>query len=141
MADYVRENFRWHWRSASRPPLPVPEDYRELCPHFALSNAEEAACNFELPEMVQATFYAMLLNDAVGLGIVSGFIAADLKAFLEGLRWTSFESWMNVSRRSFLEAQLHQRSPPGGAREPVSSQEEILGSNDPPTPFSDDEQG
>ncbi|KAJ8433817.1 hypothetical protein Cgig2_017887 [Carnegiea gigantea] len=50
---------------------------------YVLSKAEEAACNFELPEMVQATFYAMLLNDVVELDIVSGFIAADLKASLE----------------------------------------------------------
>ncbi|KAJ8432114.1 LOW QUALITY PROTEIN: hypothetical protein Cgig2_027302 [Carnegiea gigantea] len=114
MADCVRENLQWHWRSASRPPCPLPEDYRELCPHFALSKAEEAARDFELPEIVQATFYAMLLNDAIELGIVNGFIAADLKAFLEGLRWTSFESWMNLFRGT-----ASRTVPQGGAREPV----------------------
>ncbi|KAJ8436130.1 hypothetical protein Cgig2_001157 [Carnegiea gigantea] len=62
------------------------------------------------PKIVQATFYAMLRNDAVGLGIVNGFIAADLKPSFEGLRWTSFESWMYVNRR---EEQLHQQSPQG----------------------------
>ncbi|KAJ8425253.1 hypothetical protein Cgig2_015860 [Carnegiea gigantea] len=139
IADYIRENFRWHWRSASRPPRPLPEDYRVLCLHFVLSKAEEAACEFELPEMVQATFYAMLLNDAVGLGIVSGFIAADLRASLEGLRWTSFESWMYVNKHDLLEAQLYQQAPPGVARELVNDQEESSGSNDPPPPSSDDE--
>ncbi|KAJ8436129.1 hypothetical protein Cgig2_001156 [Carnegiea gigantea] len=44
------------------------------------------------PKIVKATFYAMLLNDAVGLGMVNGFIAADLRPSFEGLRWTSFES-------------------------------------------------
>ncbi|KAJ8423521.1 hypothetical protein Cgig2_011982 [Carnegiea gigantea] len=86
MADHVRETFRWHWRSASRPPCPLPKDYQDLCPHFTLSDAEEATRDFELLEIVQATSYAMLLNDAVGLGIVSGFMAAHLKATLEGLR-------------------------------------------------------
>ncbi|KAJ8453190.1 LOW QUALITY PROTEIN: hypothetical protein Cgig2_008074 [Carnegiea gigantea] len=81
MADYVRENFRWHWRSASRPPRLLPEDYRELCLHFVLS--KEAVRDFELSKMVQANFYAILLNDTVGLGIVSGFIAADLMTSLE----------------------------------------------------------
>ncbi|KAJ8432949.1 LOW QUALITY PROTEIN: hypothetical protein Cgig2_020579 [Carnegiea gigantea] len=46
--------------------------------------------DFELPKLVQASFYTMLLNDAVGLDIVGEFIAADLKASLEGLRW---ERW------------------------------------------------
>jgi len=52
---------------------------------------------------VQATFYAMLLNHAIELGIVNRFIAADLKVTLEGLQWTSFESWLNVNGRGFLE--------------------------------------
>ncbi|KAJ8421484.1 hypothetical protein Cgig2_014962 [Carnegiea gigantea] len=92
VADNVRETFRWHWRSASHPLRPLPEDYRELCPCFTLSEAEEAAHDFNLPEMVQATFYAMLLNDAMELGIASGFIDVDLKVSLEGLRWTPFKS-------------------------------------------------
>jgi len=58
---------------------------------------------------------------------------------LEGLRWTSFESWLNVNRRGLLEAQLHWRTPPGGGRGPVSGQDEGLGSNDPPSPSSDEE--
>ncbi|KAJ8437835.1 hypothetical protein Cgig2_000389 [Carnegiea gigantea] len=91
--------------------------------------AEEAAHDFELPEMIQAIFYAMLLNNAVGLGIVSDFIAANLRASLEGLRWT----------RDLLEAQLYQW-PPQGAREPVNVQEESSGSSDPPPPSSDDEE-
>ncbi|KAJ8434186.1 LOW QUALITY PROTEIN: hypothetical protein Cgig2_004657 [Carnegiea gigantea] len=72
-------------RSASCSPHPLPEDFRELCPCFTLSEAEEAARDFKLPEMVQATFYAMLLNNAVELGIVSGFMVTDLRATLEGL--------------------------------------------------------
>jgi len=84
MAGYVRENFKWYWKSASHLPRPLPEGYQELCPHFVLSKEEEAACDFELPKMVEATFYAML-NDAIGLGIMSGFITANLKVSIEGL--------------------------------------------------------
>jgi len=57
-----------------------------------LSEAVRAALDFELLEMVQAIFYAMLLNDALELGIVIGFHADDLKSSLEGLRWTFFEA-------------------------------------------------
>ena len=34
---------------------------------FSLPQAERAALDFERAEMVQATFYAMLLNDVVAL--------------------------------------------------------------------------
>ncbi|KAJ8438074.1 LOW QUALITY PROTEIN: hypothetical protein Cgig2_025479 [Carnegiea gigantea] len=81
--------------------------------------------DFELPEIVQATFYAMLLNDAVELGIVSGFMAIDLKATPEGFQSTSFESWLHVNRRGLLQAQLRQQTPPGGAQGPLNGREEI----------------
>jgi len=42
--------------------------------------------DFEVPEMIHTTFYAILLNDAAELGILSGPIAVDLKLTLEGLR-------------------------------------------------------
>ena len=86
MADFVRESIRWCGRRATRLPRPLPDDYQDLYPCFSLLEAERAVLDFELPEMVQATFYAMLLNDAVELGIVSGFLADDLKVTLQGLR-------------------------------------------------------
>ena len=67
-------------------PFSTPEGLPGAMSSFTLSDAEEAARDFELPEMVQTTFYAMLLNDAVELGIVSGFMATNLKVALEGLR-------------------------------------------------------
>ncbi|KAJ8427672.1 hypothetical protein Cgig2_016765 [Carnegiea gigantea] len=51
MANHVIETFQWHWRSASHPVCPLPEDYQELCPGFSLPRAEEAAHNFNLLEM------------------------------------------------------------------------------------------
>ncbi|KAJ8429990.1 hypothetical protein Cgig2_033915 [Carnegiea gigantea] len=92
MADYIRESFIWCWRRATRPPRPLSEDYHVLCPRFSLPEAEGAAADFELPEMVQATFYAMLLNEAIELGVVHGFIAEGLRSALVGLRWSSFEA-------------------------------------------------
>ncbi|KAJ8442188.1 hypothetical protein Cgig2_005128 [Carnegiea gigantea] len=52
MANYVRETFICGWRSASRPPRPFPEDFHVLCPHFSLAEAEGAAAEFELTEIV-----------------------------------------------------------------------------------------
>ncbi|KAJ8452457.1 hypothetical protein Cgig2_000046 [Carnegiea gigantea] len=59
--------------------------------------------------MVQAIFYAMLLNDAIELGVVRSFIANDLKSTLIHLRWTWFEAWMSRTRHELREAQLWQR--------------------------------
>ncbi|KAJ8427499.1 hypothetical protein Cgig2_028170 [Carnegiea gigantea] len=72
------------WRRATRPPRPLLNNYQDLCPCFSLPGAERAALDFELPEMVQAMFYIILLNDAIELGIVSGFLTDDLKSTLEG---------------------------------------------------------
>ncbi|KAJ8431710.1 hypothetical protein Cgig2_005217 [Carnegiea gigantea] len=66
-------------------PRPLPEDYYVLCPRFLLPQAEGIAADFELPEMVQATFYVMLLNEAVELGVVRGFVAEGLKSALVAL--------------------------------------------------------
>jgi len=93
-------------------------------PRFTLSNAERAALDFKLPEMIQVTFYAMLLNDAAELGIVSSPIAVDLKLTLEGLRWASFTAWLGRNKGGLMVAQLHQRTPPEGARGLVGGQEE-----------------
>ncbi|KAJ8431037.1 hypothetical protein Cgig2_022979 [Carnegiea gigantea] len=92
-----------HWRNASCPPRPLPEDYRELCPHFVLFKAEEAVRDFELSEMIWATFYAMLLNDAVGLDIF-----CDKRLLSLGYTSICTAFW----RHSFT------NGPPGGARGP-----------------------
>ncbi|KAJ8427306.1 hypothetical protein Cgig2_032955 [Carnegiea gigantea] len=78
-ADYMRESFVWRWRRASRPPRPLLEDFHALWPCFSLPEAEAAAVDSEIPEMVQETFYAMLLNEAVELGVVHSFSAEGLE--------------------------------------------------------------
>ncbi|KAJ8430980.1 hypothetical protein Cgig2_027693 [Carnegiea gigantea] len=95
MADYMRGSFIWRWRSTSHPPDPLSEDFHILYPRFSLSEAEGAAADFELSEIVQATFYAMLLNEAVELGVVHDFTAESVKSSLIGLRRSTFEVWMD----------------------------------------------
>jgi len=91
MADHVRESFVWHWRRALRPPRPLLEDFHALCPRFSLLEAKGTAVDFELPEMVQATFYAMLLNEAIELGVASGFMDESMKSAMVGLGWSNFK--------------------------------------------------
>ena len=93
----------------SRPSRPLLKDYWDLCPSFTVPDAKEAAHAFNILEIVQATFYVMLLNDAVELSLVSRDMARGLKSILEGLRWTTFELWLSV-----------QACPPGGAAPPTS---------------------
>ena len=83
--DYVRETFKWHLRGAARSPRPLPENYHKLCPHFNLLVAEEAAQDFRIPEMIQAVFYAMVVNKAIELGVLSSDLAEHLKLCLKGL--------------------------------------------------------
>ena len=72
-----------------------------------MSEAEGAAANYELPEIVQVTFYAMFLNEAIELDIVHGFSAEGSRAALVGLRWSTFEVWMSCVDHVLREAQLH----------------------------------
>ncbi|KAJ8436377.1 LOW QUALITY PROTEIN: hypothetical protein Cgig2_032198 [Carnegiea gigantea] len=97
------------FRRATHPPRPLPEDYHNLCLHFSLPEAEGAVLDFRLPKMVQATFYAMLSNNAVELGVVSSFIISDRKSNLVGLRWTCFEAWTSRTSHELREARLRQR--------------------------------
>jgi len=69
MVDHVSETFKWHLRGASRPPQSLPKNYHDLCPGFTLSDEEEAARDFNIPKMIQANFYAMVVNDSLGLGV------------------------------------------------------------------------
>ncbi|KAJ8433863.1 hypothetical protein Cgig2_032074 [Carnegiea gigantea] len=138
MADFMKESFRRHCRSATHPPYLLPDDYWDLCPTLRYL-MQRATLYFELPEMVQATFYIMLLNDAVELGIVSDSMAINLKLTLEGLRWASFDSCLSHNSCDLMETKRCQRTPLEGARTLVNGQEERSGSDGPPPPSSDEE--
>ncbi|KAJ8434129.1 hypothetical protein Cgig2_024247 [Carnegiea gigantea] len=89
MALYVLGNFEWHCRKVVFPPAPLPYNYRELCPDFNLAVAEEYAQDYEVPELPQVVFMAMLLNDVVKLGVLSR----------HGLGVTGVGSWRPVDRK------------------------------------------
>jgi len=75
-----------------------------------LTASERAAADFELLEMVQAAFYAMLLNAAVELCMIRRFMVEGLKSSLVGLRWSYFEARMSHTDHELREAQLWQRA-------------------------------
>ena len=85
MADHVSETFKWHLRKASCPPQLVPVDFQDLCSSFTLPDTEEAAHDFNILEIIQATFYAMMVNDALQLSVVSRDVAEHLRSTLKGL--------------------------------------------------------
>ncbi|KAJ8420765.1 hypothetical protein Cgig2_030941 [Carnegiea gigantea] len=131
--------FVWRWKRALRLTRPLLENFHALCPRFSLPKAKGVATDFELPEMVQATFYAMLWNEAVELGVASGFMAEGLKSALVGLRWSSFEVWMNCVDHELREAQLWWQAVAVEEGGLLDGQEESSGSNCPPVPSSDEE--
>ncbi|KAJ8432678.1 hypothetical protein Cgig2_034004 [Carnegiea gigantea] len=89
--EFPKETINWHLRSATRPPQPLPDSYHDWCPYFILPDAEEAARDFRIAELVQATFYVMVFNEALELGVLSRGMAAVLKSALMGQRWFIFE--------------------------------------------------
>ncbi|KAJ8430667.1 LOW QUALITY PROTEIN: hypothetical protein Cgig2_033823 [Carnegiea gigantea] len=114
--------------SASPPSRRLPR----LMP--ALLVAEGAAADFELPEIVHATFYIMLLNEAVELGMAHEFTTVGLKSALIGLRWSTFEVWMGYVDHVLRAAHLQRPADEVEVRGPLDGQEEGFGSN-APRPF------
>ena len=72
MAQYVIRNFQWDLCRVAFPPSPPPNDFHGLCPSYDLAMAEEGAQCFELPELPQVIFHAMLLSKAERLGVLHG---------------------------------------------------------------------
>ncbi|KAJ8437188.1 hypothetical protein Cgig2_007538 [Carnegiea gigantea] len=68
-----------NFQGAAHPPRPLPENYHDLCLYFDLAVVEEAARDFRIPEMIQAVFYAMVVNETLELGILSRDLAKHLK--------------------------------------------------------------
>ncbi|KAJ8445935.1 LOW QUALITY PROTEIN: hypothetical protein Cgig2_009864 [Carnegiea gigantea] len=123
--------------SGSRPPRPLPEDSNVLCPHFSLAEAEAAAAELELPEI--ATFYTMLLNEMLELGIVHEYPAERMKSLLVGLRWSTFEVWVRIMDEVIRGAQFHRQLDEVDVKGARDGQREGSGSTDPPAPSSDEE--
>ncbi|KAJ8428641.1 hypothetical protein Cgig2_017140 [Carnegiea gigantea] len=92
MAEYVVRHFAWDQRGAAFPPSPLPKDFQALYPSYELAVAKEAAEDYELPELPQVIFYAMLLNEAKRLGVLHGRAPRTLESALTELHWSTFES-------------------------------------------------
>jgi len=85
MALYVLEKFDWYCREVAFPPLPLPSDYKDLCPDFDLATTKETTRDFEVAEVPQVVFVAMLLNDAVKLSILHGWMTGMMESALTEL--------------------------------------------------------
>jgi len=90
----------------------LQENYQDLYLTFTFSDAVEATHNFNMPKMIQATFYAMVVNNALELGVMSRDMAEALKSALEGLWWFLFESWLRINKHDLLGAQFRTQADP-----------------------------
>jgi len=106
MAEYVVRHFAWDRRGAAFPQSPLPKDLQALCPSYELGVAEEAAEDYELPELPQVIFYAMFLNEAERLRVLHGRALRTLDSALTELRWSTFESWVWLYDDRIFEARF-----------------------------------
>jgi len=104
VALYVLENFEWYCRKVVFHPLPLPSDYRDLCPDFDLAVARKATQDFDLPVILQVVSLVMLLNDAVKLGVLCRWMIGIMESALKELRWSTFQAWVVHNRSNILRA-------------------------------------
>ncbi|KAJ8429347.1 hypothetical protein Cgig2_008794 [Carnegiea gigantea] len=117
MSEFVICHFQWNRRGKAFPPSPFPKDFRSLCPDFDLTTTEQAAAQYELPEVPQVIFYAMLLNEAEKLGVLHGPRVWSLEVALTELRCGAFESCIWLFDDQVYEARFRPQGNSGeGAR-------------------------
>jgi len=68
---------------------------------------EEAAEYYELPELPQVIFYAMLLNEVERFGVLQGRPLQSLESALIELHWSTFKSWVWLYGDRIFEARFH----------------------------------
>ncbi|KAJ8419706.1 hypothetical protein Cgig2_012093 [Carnegiea gigantea] len=111
--ENVRDTFCWPLRESSALwPNPLLEDYHGLYPGFNLGVATQHAHNSNIPEMVQAIFYAMVLNDVVDLGLVSRLSMDCIIWVLQKLDWAPIESSLGDIDYRLRRAQASQLANP-----------------------------
>ncbi|KAJ8420759.1 hypothetical protein Cgig2_030935 [Carnegiea gigantea] len=99
--EYIRETFLWPQRETSaQHPRPLFGDHLILCPSFGLGVATRHAQDSNIPEMVQAIFHAMVVNEIVKQGITCRIMVGCLIWALQQLHQDPFEFWFeNVEYR------------------------------------------
>ncbi|KAJ8440417.1 hypothetical protein Cgig2_017650 [Carnegiea gigantea] len=132
MAKYVAYYFEWDRRRVAFPPLPLPNHFQALCLSYDLVVAEEAAQRFELSELPQVIFYAILLNEAERLGVLHGRTLRIMESALTELRWNTFEAWVWQNGDRIFKARFWEKA---GHEEESSDAEEAT------SPSGDDKQG
>ncbi|KAJ8422441.1 hypothetical protein Cgig2_019158 [Carnegiea gigantea] len=102
--EYIRDNVRWSMRETSslRPNL-LPLHFMAYCPNLHMLP--------HMLEMVQAIFYAMVVNDTAKLRLIRGETGETLMLDLRKLRWYIIEAWLLSIKDKLKDAQV---SSPGG---------------------------
>jgi len=86
----------FHWGKLDKaihppPPQPSMPGVWLLCPNFLKGDMEEAAYEFGIPELVQATFYDMTVSYTEELGEFLMVVGQVIEQALGDLQWFSFE--------------------------------------------------
>ncbi|KAJ8420764.1 hypothetical protein Cgig2_030940 [Carnegiea gigantea] len=105
--EYVRGNLRWSKRETSsfRPNL-LPWNFPAYCPVFDHIVAMQFAHAAQIPEMVQAVFFAMAINDAARLRLIMRETGGTLMSNLRKLKWDVTEAWLLFIEDKFKDSQL-----------------------------------
>ena len=91
-------------------PRPPPSDYRGFCPRFDLGEATRYAHDSYIPEMVQAIFYAMVVDGAAKLGLSRRLTMDCMMWAMWKLNWGPIESWLVDIDRRLGRAQASRRA-------------------------------
>ena len=105
MASYIQKTFRRGKTSDAIPPPsfnPLPVYFWELCPQFDWESTEREACGVGIPALVQATFYVMMRSLHAHVDILPAVLSEALEEWLEGLKFCSFELWLESNREVLL---------------------------------------
>ena len=146
MAAYVVHHFEWDRHGIAFPPSPLSNEFQALCPRYVLAVAEEAVEDYELPELPQVVFYAMLLNDAERLVVLHGRALRTLESALTELRWSIFELWVWLYSDQIFVARFQTKYAPEESSGPGQQEEgskvdpegEDSATEEAASPFDDD---
>ncbi|KAJ8428676.1 hypothetical protein Cgig2_006350 [Carnegiea gigantea] len=137
-AEYVKDNIRWSMRESSSLRLNLLSlHFVAFCPEFDHTVAMQFAHAAHIPEMVQAIFYAMVINDTAEPRLLSRETMGSLMLDLKELRWDIIEAWM-----LFVEERLRGAQVPRLVEtvyNPWSRPEVTSRLRDAPLPSSDEE--
>ena len=97
---------------------------------YVLGNFEYAH-DYEVPELPQVVFMEMLLNDAITLGVLSGWMILMIESAVKELRWNAFQVWPGCNRGKIMEGRRQE--------EYNASDEEVSSGSDDQTPLTSDD--